>query len=121
MPLQVTSSGRHDRVELSISYAEVEAAQATTPSERARCEQVGIARSTFRDERGRRERLQQEDPALAMMTSTPEGQQLLERIVIAAHLVITMLGSQGVEMVCLFLRLAGFGGSWACRMAPNMG
>lgn len=46
-------------------------------------------------------------PATVRFFESPEGQELLHRIVVAAQLVITLLGAGGIRLVCTFLELSG--------------
>ena len=46
-------------------------------------------------------------PATVQFFESPEGLELLHRIVVAAQLVITLVGAGGIRQVCTFLELSG--------------
>jgi hypothetical protein len=46
-------------------------------------------------------------PATVRFFESPEGQELLHRIIVAAQFVITLLGAGGIRLVCTFLELSG--------------
>jgi hypothetical protein len=54
---------------------------------------------------------------------TPDGAQLLQRVVVAAHMVITLHGGGGVRLVCEFLEQSGLsslvGASYGAQQALN--
>ncbi len=69
--------------------------------------QLGVARSTLQDG-GAGAALDQEAPAaLRAFTQTPEGVRWLQRQVLAAQFVITLLAGAGVRVVCQYLELSG--------------
>lgn len=98
-----TPSPRHDRVELAALLEEREAALVRGQSERDFCKSVGVARSTVRDEVGRVQHLKAMAPEVAAFWTSHQGQLQLMRIVLAAHLVMTLLGPCGVAAVSAFL------------------
>lgn len=106
MPSSSTPSTRHERCEIALLLDECAQAQVQGQSERAFCQQAGIARATLRDAAEREARLDASDAAIAFFTS-PEGELVLRRIVFAAHFVMTLLGCSGIAAVCTFLRLSG--------------
>jgi hypothetical protein len=65
-----------------------------------------VARSTLRHWRARQAGGDLAPAAVAFFES-PVGLELLHRLGVAAHLVITLLGSGGVRLVCQFLELSG--------------
>jgi hypothetical protein len=106
VPFRSTPSARHERGELAHLLDECALAQAQGQSERAFCRQAGIARSTLRDAAEREVFLDASEGAVAFFTS-PEGDALLRRLVFAAHVVMTLVGCGGINLVCAFLRLSG--------------
>jgi hypothetical protein len=85
---------------------EVKAHQQQVISERQAAAAAGVARSTLRHWRARQAACELAPEAVAFFES-PVGLELLHRLVVAAHLVITLLGSGGVRLVCQFLELSG--------------
>jgi Family of unknown function (DUF6399) len=106
VPFHSTPSARPERGELAHLLDACAQAQAQGQSERAFCRQAGIARSTLRDAAEREVFLDAPEGAVAFFTS-PEGDALLRRLVFAAHVVLTLLGCGGINLVCTFLRLSG--------------
>jgi hypothetical protein len=115
MPTKSTPKPHHDRLEITFMCGEAGHAEG---SQREACRGLGVPRSTLRDELARQKRI--DDPVHKFLQNTVEGQLFLRRLVIAAHMVITMMGCHGVDLVCRFFELLGLGGPWACRMVPNM-
>jgi hypothetical protein len=106
VPFHSTPSARHERCELAHLLDECARAQELGQSERAFCRQAGIARSTLRDAAEREVFLDASEGTVAFFTS-PEGDALLRRLVFAAHVVMTLVGCGGIDLVCGFLRLSG--------------
>jgi hypothetical protein len=75
-------------------------------SQRQVTEQLDIPRSTLQYWLERKGSIDA-DPALVAFFESPVGVTLLRRIVIAAHFVMTFLGSCGIRLVCLFFELLG--------------
>jgi hypothetical protein len=75
-------------------------------SERQQAEQVGVARTTLQYWRQRQAGIQAPAAEVAFF-ETAEGIALLQRLLIGAHFVITLLGCGGVRLVCQFLELTG--------------
>jgi hypothetical protein len=44
------------------------------------------------------------DPEVVSFFESPAGTAFLHRLVLAAHFVITILGSNGVRLVCMFFK-----------------
>ena len=97
------SGGRWDEVEVLAAYWQQRDAGKSL-AETAR--DVGIPESTLRYWVGRLE-ASEGPPAWARFFDSPEGLQLLHRIVVAAMLVLTQFCGGGVRTVCLFLQLSG--------------
>lgn len=89
------------------TLCEIEAhQQATEVSERQAAAAAGVARSTLRHWRQRQSDCDLAPEVVAFFES-PVGLEWLHRLVVAAHLVITLLGCGGVRLVCRFLELTG--------------
>jgi hypothetical protein len=92
-------------------------------SERQAAQLAGVARSTVRHWRRCQEAGDLSPQALAFF-ATPSGEVLLEKLVVAAHLVITLRAGAGVRLVCQFLQLSGLsslvGASYGAQQAVNV-
>ena len=75
-------------------------------SQRAIAEEIGIPRSTLQHWLARRQGIDA-DPDLVAFFESETGIAFLHRLILAAHFVISLLGSSGVRMVCLFMELSG--------------
>jgi len=91
---------------LKLQEAETELAKHEPGSHRQVAEQVGIPRSTLQYWQQRQEALEA-TPAVVAFFESPEGLVLLHRLLVAAHVVITLLGSGGIRLVCVWLELTG--------------
>ncbi len=91
---------------LKLQEAEAELADNEPGSHRHVAEQLGIPRSTLQYWQHRQEALEA-TPAMVAFVESPEGLVLLHRLLIAAHVVITLLGSGGMRLVCVWLELTG--------------
>ena len=85
---------------LKLQEAETALADNGPGSHRHVAEQVGIPRSTLQYWQHRQEGLEA-TPAVVAFFESPEGLVLLHRLLIAAHVVITLLGSGGIRLVCV--------------------
>lgn len=75
-------------------------------SQRAIAEEIGIPRSTLQHWLTRRQGIDAE-PELVAFFESEIGIAFLHRLILAAHFVITLLGTSGVRTVCLFMELSG--------------
>jgi hypothetical protein len=75
-------------------------------SQRQLAEEAGIPRGTLQHWLERRDSLEA-DPAIVAFFESPAGVAFLHRLVIAAHVVMTLVGPCGIRLVCLFLELTG--------------
>jgi hypothetical protein len=75
-------------------------------SQRQVAEELGLPRSTLQHWLERRDTLDA-DPAVVAFFESPAGAAFLHRLVVAAHLVMTLVGPCGIRQVCLFLELTG--------------
>lgn len=95
-----------DRLQRAEYRQSVEERLGQGESERQVAAELGVARSTLREWQALR--LAQEAPEkLGAFAATPEGVRWLQRMVVAAQLVITLRAGAGVRMVCEFLQLSG--------------
>lgn len=69
-------------------------------------EELEIPRSTLQHWLERKESIDAEPEVVAFFES-PTGVAFLHRLVVAAHVVITLCGAGGIRLVCLFLELSG--------------
>ena len=106
MPLASTPPGRPDRLDSAAALDDFLQDIALGHSERYAAAHAAIPRSTARDQRRRAQRIEAEPEVVAFL-ETPAGQMLLHRLVLAAHVVLTLLGPCGVAMVRRFLELSG--------------
>lgn len=91
---------------LKLQEAETALADNEPGSHRHVAEQVGIPRSTLPYWQQRQEALEA-TPAVVAFFESPEGLVLRHRLLVAAHVVITRLGSGGIRLVCVWLELTG--------------
>jgi hypothetical protein len=75
-------------------------------SQRQVAEELGLPRSTLQHWLERRDVLEA-DPVVVAFFESPAGAAFLHRLVLAAHLVMTLVGPCGIRLVCLFLELTG--------------
>lgn len=94
--------GRWSRLEQAEKLAELE----PSASQREQAQTVGVARTTLQHWQHRQADIKASASAVAFFES-PEGLEVLHRLVIAAQFVITLLGCGGVRLVCQFLDLSG--------------
>ena len=89
-------------------------------SERQQAEHVGVARTTL--QYGRQRQAAIEAPAAEVaFFETGEGIALLERLLMGAHFVITLIGCGGVRQVCHFLELTGLAAYIAASYGVQQG
>jgi hypothetical protein len=117
-PAQRRSSTRQrPRDERVAAVIDLEAArQASATSKRAFAKQQGLAPSTLRGWCARAVHDPEASPpaSVCQFFETPDGLRLLHRIVLAALLVIVLMGGGGVGLVRLFLTLCGLHRLVAC-------
>lgn len=75
-------------------------------SERSLAEMLSIPRTTLQHWQKRQNNIDEDAEVVAFFTS-PAGVAFLHRLVIAAHFVMSFLGTGGVRLVCEFLELSG--------------
>ncbi len=88
------------------------------PSQRQWAEDLGIPRSTLQHWLQRKESLDA-DPDLVAFFESAVGVAFLHRLVLAAHLVMTLVGPCGIRLVCLFLELTGLDQFVAASYGPQ--
>jgi len=92
---------------LKLQAAEAELAKNELGSHRQVAAQVGIPRSTLQYWQQRQEALAAM-PAVVAFFELPEGLVLRHRLLVAAHGVITRLGSGGIRRGCGWLEWTGW-------------
>ena len=111
----------HTRLERAEQLAEADTRLTAGQTQRQVAADLDIARSTLQDWR-RAEAAQ--TAALSVFVATPEGVRWLHRLVLAAHVTITLRGGAGVRVVCEFLELSGLsavvGGAYGSQQALNV-
>jgi hypothetical protein len=75
-------------------------------SQRQLAEESGIPRSTLQHWLERRDVLDA-DPVVVAFFESPAGVAFLHRLVLATHVVMTLVGPCGIRLVCLLLELTG--------------
>lgn len=75
-------------------------------SQRQAAETVGLPRSTIQDCLERKERIDAPKAEVDFFES-PAGPAFLHRVVLAAQVVITLMGPGSIRLVCAFLILSG--------------
>ena len=98
------------RWERSVQAVKLQEAQAAlagdvTSSQRQVAKRLEVARSTLQHWQQRQARLEAE-PAVVAFFESPEGLVFLHRLLMAAHVVIPLLGSGGIRKVQLLLELS---------------
>lgn len=96
------------RREQAGKLAEVKAGLQAGRSQHDLSAQLDVPRTTLRRWCGRKAPSSDEAPTvLTAVFETEEGLEWLHRQVVAAHLVITLMGGAGIRLVCEFLELSG--------------
>lgn len=105
---QGASIKRWRRCEQTAKLAETEAAMGGDRplSQRQAAKQAGVARTTVQHWQARKAAIEATPESVAFFES-PEGLAFLHRLMIAAHLVITLAGAGGIRLVCLLFELTG--------------
>ncbi len=97
---------RWSREEIAEKLDAFEQGYQRIPSQRQWAEDLGIPRSTLQHWLQRKESIDA-DPALVAFFESAVGVAFLHRLILAAHLVMTLVGPCGIRLVCLFLELTG--------------
>jgi hypothetical protein len=97
---------RWTREEIATRLDEYEQGYRRTPSQRQLAEELGVPRTTLQHWLNRKNRID-DDPDVAAFLESPAGIAFLHRLVLAAQFVITLVGTGGIRVVCLFLELSG--------------
>lgn len=111
-------SKRWSRQEVAEKMAEYDQEYLQTPSQRQLAEQLSVPRSTLQHWLARKKDIET-DPELVAFFESPVGMAFLHRLVLAAHLVITLVGPGGIRLVCLFLELTGLNHFVAASYRPH--
>lgn len=109
---------RWSRQEVAEKMAEYDQAYLQTPSQRQLAEQLGVPRATLQHWLARKKDIET-DPDLVAFFESPVGMAFLHRLVLAAHLVITLVGPGGIRLVGLFLELTGLNQFVAASYRPH--
>jgi hypothetical protein len=104
--VEATKKKRWAREETATRLDEYEQGCHRTPSQRQLAEELGIPRSTLQHWLNRKNRIDA-DPDVVAFLESPAGVVFLHRLVLAAQFVITLVGTGGIRVVCLFLELSG--------------
>ena len=117
---EVAASARKQwsREEIADKLDEFEQGYARIPSQRHWAEDLGIPRSTLQHWLQRKETIDA-DPALVAFFESSVGVAFLHRLILAAHLVMTLVGPCGIRLVCLFLELTGLDQFVAASYGPQ--
>jgi hypothetical protein len=94
------------REETATRLDEYEQGHRRTPSQRQLAEELGVPRATLQHWLNRKNRIDA-DPDVVAFLESPAGVAFLHRLVRAAQFVITLVGTGGIRVVCLFLELSG--------------
>ena len=89
-----------------------------TPSQRQLAKDLAIPRTTLQHWLKREESIDA-DPAIVTFFESPVGVVFLHRLVVALHLVITLVGPSGIRVVCQFLELTGLDQFVAASYGPQ--
>jgi len=106
------------RTEIAEKLDEFEQGYARLPSQRQWAEELGIPRSTLQHWLERKESIDA-DPDLVAFFESSVGVAFLHRLLLAAHLVMTLVGPCGIRLVCLFLELTGLDHFVAASYGPQ--
>jgi hypothetical protein len=109
---------RWSRQEVAEKMAEYDQDYLQTPSQRQLAEQLDVPRSTLQYWLARKKEIEAE-PELVAFFESPVGLAFLHRLVLAAHLVITLVGPGGIRLVGLFLELTGLNHWVAASYRPH--
>lgn len=101
-----TKKKRWTREETATRLDEYEQGYRRTPSQRQLAEELGVPRATLQHWLNRKNRIDA-DPDVVAFLESPAGVAFLHRLVLAAQFVITLVGTGGIRVVCLFLELSG--------------
>jgi Family of unknown function (DUF6399) len=102
----IAASGPRGRDQIADHVLSFEKDRLHNVSQRRFTKERGIPRSTMQGWLKQKQSLQAPAAEVAFFES-PAGLALLHRIVLAAHLVMSLVGACGVRLVCLFLQKAG--------------
>jgi Family of unknown function (DUF6399) len=114
----VSTSKHWSRAEIAEKLDEFAQGYACLPSQRQWAEELGIPRSTLQHWLERTDGIDA-DSALVAFFESSVGTAFLHRVVLAAHLVMTLVGPCGIRLVCLFLELSGLDHFVAASYSPQ--
>jgi len=117
---QGTAVFRWDRSSAAAHMCAFEAAQEEGQTQRAFAENRGVPRSTLQDWLTRKAGIKA-SPELVAFFESPAGVAFLKRVMVAAHVVMCLMGNCGIRLVCLFLELCGLEAFVACSYGAQQG
>jgi len=102
---QKKSKQKHwNRIEVSLKLDAYTKSKKKSISQRQSAEKIEIPRSTLQHWLSRKASIDAEEDVIEFFES-PAGVKFLHRFVVAAHFVITLVGSSGIRLVCLLIEL----------------
>jgi len=118
IPVTAIARKQWSRKEIAAKLDQFEHGYASVPSQRQWAEELGIPRSTLQHWLERKAGIDA-DPELVAFFESSAGVAFLHRLVLAAHLVMTLVGPCGIRLVCLFLELTGLDHFVAASYGPQ--
>lgn len=118
IPITTIARKQWSRKEIAAKLDQFEHGYASVPSQRQWAEELGIPRSTLQHWLARKAGIDA-DPELVAFFESSVGVAFLHRLVLAAHLVMTLVGPCGLRLVCLFLELTGLDYFVAASYGPQ--
>jgi hypothetical protein len=113
-----TNKKHWSRAEIAEKMNEYKQGYRRTPSQRQMAKVLDISRTTVQHWLKREEEIAA-DPAVVTFLESPVGVAFLQRLVVAAHFVMTLVGPSGIRLVCLFLELTGLDQFVAASYGPQ--
>ena len=107
-----------DRQDVAMMLQTFSAAQRQGTSEREFSSEHDVPRTTLQYWQKRRDQIEAAPRVVAFFES-PEGVVFLERLVLAAHVVMTQMGTCGIRLVSTFLEYAGLEGFIGCSFGAQ--
>ena len=102
-----------NRQHAAVNLKALEAATRKGGSERSFSIESGVPRTTLQYWRARRDQIEA-SPGVVAFFESPEGVVFLERLTLAAHFCLTLVGDSGIRLVSAFLDHAGLSGFIGC-------
>ena len=118
IPVTPIARKQWSRKQIAAKLDQFEHGYTSVPSQRQWAEELGIPRSTLQHWLERKAGIDA-DPELVAFLESSVGVAFLHRLVVAAHLVMTLVGPCGIRLVCLFLELTGLDHFVAASYGPQ--